>query len=324
MKIRPRSSAKDFADFCGLVSLQLTAGKDCLSAIKTASRRGPKFLKSLSQEIELLSFETAVQAKIKKSKSFEEIFLLESLMAGMKSQIQLKELLDSLAQCFYRLHYYEKKQRSLLKLPRLQAVILLFMSLFISFMVPIIFSSSLLSFLDLKLYAVFWTLCGLILAGSSLSLWICEYPRIKYKPQIKYCHFLFYLSRLLQAGMDFRSAWNRSLEVVRFPVSDSQYLKIPAKTSKTLAEHLHEIEQLRLPIQHIISPLRICIQSGKGLVAVIESASLRLFDDICMDWEEEAQQRSLTSLLPLGFLVLPATLSLLLGPQFLYFQMRLQ
>ncbi|PIR23742.1 MAG: hypothetical protein COV44_01295 [Deltaproteobacteria bacterium CG11_big_fil_rev_8_21_14_0_20_45_16] len=324
MIFRSRASPKELADFCGLVSLQLAAGKDCLSAIKSVRQRAPKFVKSLSHEIELLSFETAVRARVLRSKSFEEIFVLESLLAGLKSQIHLKELLDSLAQCFYRLHYYEKKQRSLLKLPRLQAIILLFMSLFISFVVPIIFSNSLISFLDLGLRAVFWTLCALILAGSCLSLWICEYPQIKYKPKIKYCHFLFYLSRLLQAGTDFRSAWNRSLEVVHLAPSDSKLLQIPMKTAKALTEHLQEIEQLNLPIQHIISPLQICIQSGKGLISVIESASLRLFDDICMDWEEEAQQRSLTSLLPLGFLVLPSTLTLLLGPQFLYFQMRLQ
>jgi hypothetical protein len=76
-------------------------------------------------------------------------------------------------------------------------------------------------------------------------------------------------------------------------------------------------KSLKAPWPELLMGVLWAKMSGIGLSQYLQSASDRQSEILLSLWDEEIRKLTITTIIPLGLLIFPAALFILIGPQFL-------
>lgn len=234
---------------------------------------------------------------------------------GISSGAALFRSYSQMAKTFIRL---KRQEKAMLFLPKFQALVCLIMSLGFVIVLPKLAEKSFPSFLDLNRFDLYALGMSLMAIGIVLLFWLCHLPQKRLRPLLGTPFFLTFLAIQMEGGIDFVSAWRAGLEVISLPDDLKAKLSLRELRSESVSEFIRSLKpKLRRPWPEILVGMEWVRCSGQSLSVFLKESAESEIERIFQTWDEEVRKVTALALLPLGFLIFPASLFLLIGPQML-------
>lgn len=309
------------------LEIGLKSGKDWLSVLRWQAENDPdqdlkNYLSHLCHQIKIDGAEEVLKKEKRNDKSLEGMIFLELLRQANRGAPQLSQLFRNYAMMISDLRKAKQRQNSLLAVPKMQAALALILGFSFSILLPVSFPEMFPSFLSLQRWDLFCAGIAFLLAGVALVFWMCYRPARYHRPALQLSSFFYLVALFLESGTDFISAWNRALDAIQMSPARDALLRLPKGKPDSIYQFFEKWQnELEHPWPFIINGLSWTYRSGLDLSSFMKETSHRELERLLFCWEDEVRKLGVTSLIPLGVIVFPASIFLLLGPQFILFFM---
>lgn len=318
----PYSSA-DLVRVASLLEMGLRSGRDWISVLIWISKSDPQ--PKVRQELEawihrlrIESVEKSIREESARSKSPLWILFLEILRQSQRGAVSTSVLLRSFCDVGHSLIDLQRQESSLLFVPIFQSWVSLFLTIAFAVGLPLLSGDLFPSFISLGRPDLFWAGMSVIIIGFFCLQWLCRRPERNLKPLLSVPFFFQFLSIQLEVGLDFVSAWYQSLQSIPFSPRLKNVLSRPGLSVETMDDFLLGLRsQLASPWPEVITGVLWAKSSGVGLSSFLKDSSDNESRRLLRLWEAEVRKTTMLALLPLGLMIFPASLFLLVGPQFL-------
>jgi hypothetical protein len=304
-----------------MMELGLRSGRDWLSIVMwisqcDASSDVRSYFLSLSHRLKLDSLEKCLKNERSRSTDLLWKLFVENLLQAHRGALHLSALFKTFAEIGRRIVSLKEKEKSLLFVPKFQSWTSLFIIAAFVFGLPSLAPGLFPTFLTLHRFDLF--VSGLVVAfcGFGILLWLCAQPQKRLVSELFASFFYYFLSLQLEAGSDFVTAWYRALENVPLPPKLYKNLNRKELSTETMDDFLSSLRsRLPAPWPEILTGILWAKNSGIGLSRFLKDCSAQEADRLLLKWEDEIRKLTMIALLPLGLMIFPATLFLLVGPQ---------
>lgn len=299
------------------LELGLSVGRSWRSSLFESNSRLAARAREILRAVEVDESSWVLERAIQKTKDYRFRLLLYFLGHSQLGVVQLLHMLRRLREVLYHVYHLEKLQKSLFAIPKIQALLSLVLCALMSFVLPQLMPTQGVSFLSLDRVDLFAVGLIFMMVGFVLIFWIGRLSCCKLRKNIEFGFHFYSFSSILESGRDVLHAWNESIQLVGKEFSG---LSLNEKDSKLVVEQLklqqNDFPLLWRPCNEIIIKMLSC---GLRDVEILQVAVQAQFHVLKLEYEEALRKCSVLSLLPLGFIVLPACLFLIFGPQFYIF-----
>ncbi|MBN8554205.1 MAG: hypothetical protein J0L93_02075 [Deltaproteobacteria bacterium] len=313
----------DLVRTAGSLELGLRAGRDWISILKWISMNDPKedvrvYFRFLCHKLKFEAIENVLRSEKELSRDLTWILFIEILLQAHRGSQHLSQLFQTFSKTSYSIQQLKQKEISLLFVPRFQTWAALLLTVAFTIALPMLAPEYFPTFITLKRYDLFAAGFGYLGLGFCLLQWMCIRPRRHLRPMLNLTFFFYFLSLFIESGLDFSSAWYRAVGTVDFDHRIRSLLQKSGLNVETSEDFLKNLQsQLQAPWPEILNGLLWAKTSGVGLSNYLKSISEKEGERLTALWEDEIRKLTMTSLIPLGLVIFPATLFLLVGPQML-------
>ncbi len=301
----------------------LKGGRDTATILRwlsqeSSSVRVRDFCIRVTTSARVDSLEKALEREKSLSTELLTILFIEILQQSQRGTHHLSQLLENYLKTLRITSKLEKQRKSLLFVPKFQAIVGLIVACLFSFILPTLWPELFPSFLSSGRWELFMLgVCGVLLGVYSLHL-MCRRPERHMASMIQSVYFLQFMALMTQGGLDFVSAWTKSLQIIPFPPSLKTAFEPSSSRVLSMADFLDEKRKAAPESwRPLLAGLSWVVSSGQGISGYLKSSSEIWGEEIALQWEDEIRKLSALSVLPLSFLVFPASMFLLVGPHFL-------
>jgi Flp pilus assembly protein TadB len=211
----------------------------------------------------------------------------------------------------------ERETHSAMAVPRIQAMGAGLLAFIYILVLPGLFPTYFASFWSLGLRMHFVSGVFVYSLGLGLTWWLSRLPFRHQEKLLKQSLFLHLLSYHLESGSDFARAWELARQSAQFDARLSLKIAKPTDSKESLEEFLKRIGmELPAPWPELSCLVRWALRSGLGMAVLIRELGQDQSLSLIQKWRLESKSLSVLLLLPLGLICFPASLFLILGPQF--------
>lgn len=274
------------------------------------------YINHLLAELRTGGLAEVIQLQKEKSLDQQEKIFLEVLSLFDKGVQKIHKTLQEFRSYLTAKATLERRLQAALFVPRAQILVSTVILLFFTLVMPNLVGAGFPTFLELgrtDLYLAGW---ALIVLGLLVVMGLCQYPRRRLSQCFHRGFFFQFVLVYLESGRDFETSWKNAVALIPFSQSLEEKL-VPAETRtdefKTFL--LKTGQSLRSPWPEYLTSLCLVVERGVSVKETLELIVSQEKEYASEIGEGVISKTSFLSLLPLGGLVFPATLYLLLGPQ---------
>ncbi len=254
-----------------------------------------------------------VQSKDPLQKMFFKV-----LVNSQKSSLHLSVALRAFINTSRGIQKLRMQMKSLMFLPRFQAIMALAIVLLFVAVLPTISPSMFPTFLQMKRFDLF--LMGIlgVALGFVFLWWLSIKPERRLNELLSQQFLFFFLATFVRTGMDLSSAWSEA--VGSSCTGNLRALLMPAEgvRAKSFKEFIWElIPKTSAPMARNLAGLLWILPTGIGLSDFLQVCAESESERLLFAWEDEVRRLSVVSILPLSLLIFPSAVFLLAGPQVL-------
>lgn len=262
--------------------------------------------------------ESLLSNESKRFKSPLGRLFFQLLRQNTRGSLNLSRLFARFTKIAEGVDQLERRERGMLFVPKFQTWVAVCMSFLFLLVLPGLSNDLFPTFLSLKRYDLFAAGISFLTLGFLSLHWMCVQPRRHLKPYLELVFFMQFLSLFIESGLDLITSWYRALEMCEMNATLSCQLRRKDLSVEIMDEFLGQLAlRLKAPWPEILVGILWAKTSGVGLSQYLQGVSERQSEILLSRWDEEIRRLSLTTLLPLGFLIFPSVLFLLVGPQFI-------
>jgi len=274
--------------------------------------------KNFCHQLQSRSWHEVSSGHRSQAEHFSERMLMDLLLSLSKSARQAAGNFRVLADLLKEIEDLKSKTKSLMMVPQLQALTAALLALSYSVLMPFLFPEFFPSFLHLGLHYEFFAGQAVLGLGLASSYFISTLPKRYEKRLIQPCYFFHILAYRLESGENLEHAWSESLQSVEFPKEWNEALKRGEVKSEAFDEFLMRLgEKLKYPWTDLAMHLQWALRQSSQLAPFLRQLASSETSRVGQLWELESKRLSIFILLPLLLLCFPASLYLILGPQFI-------
>lgn len=239
--------------------------------------------------------------------------LLRQNLKGANSLSKIFQRVANIAESVDRLR---RREKGMLFIPKFQTWIASGITILFIVALPSLSHEMFPTFITLKRFDLFTVGLAMLAIGFWTLHWMCKQPQKRLSPQLEVVFFLQFLSLFVESGQDLTGAWYRALEISNLKPDLKIHLERKHLTADTLDDFLKSLTKvLTGPWPELITGILWAKASGVGLSQYLQASADRQAERLMSQWDDEIRKLSLTTVMPLGFLIFPSVLFLLIGPQ---------
>jgi len=285
-----------------------------------SDRRGPEvaWAKRFAHQLQAQSWLEVLEIFRERTTSFAERMLLDLLIQISKSSRQAASNFKTLSTLLREIESLKAKTRSLMMVPQLQALSAALLAISYSLLLPFLFPEFFPSFLHLNLVWEFVMGEAILALGLGITLLLSNHPRRYEKQLVQPCFFFNILAYRLESGEDLDRAWDRALDSVSFPKKWMQTLRRSDLRAETFESFIDRVgKNLSGVWSDLAMQLQWALRQSSQIAPYLREIASYETQRVAWVWELESKRLSVFILLPLLLLCFPASVYLILGPQFL-------
>lgn len=308
---------------CWALETGLKSGRDWPSVLQWAATGDPDtkwkaYLKHFCEKLKKDSAEAVLTEERESFVAVEWKLFFEILLQANKGSRHLSQLFESFGALLRALQNIKKREASLLFIPKFQAWVALSIALSFTVMLPILSPELFPTFFGMGRSDLFCTGLSFLLLGVLILRWMCRKPERHLIPLMHTALFFYFMAVFIESGLDLASAWCRSVEKAGFSDDFRRKIFRAGLNVESMEEFLSSLQRtLETPWPEILNGLVWAKKSGMGLSSYLKFSAERESQRVLFLWEDEIRKLTMLTLVPLGLLIFPATLYLLVGPQLL-------
>jgi hypothetical protein len=240
------------------------------------------------------------------------------LKQNLRGGQNLSKLFSRFSKIAEGIDQLQRRERGMLFVPKFQTWVAAAMSLFFVMGLPLISHEYFPTFISLHRGDLLFVGLAILALGFYLLHWMCRRPQKQLKPHLELVFFLQFLSLFIESGLDLISAWYKAIDVSNMDSRLRSQLRRKDLSVETMDDFLNSLSKsLKAPWPELLMGVLWAKMSGIGLSQYLQSASDRQSEILLSLWDEEIRKLTITTIIPLGLLIFPAALFILIGPQFL-------
>jgi hypothetical protein len=210
------------------------------------------------------------------------------------------------------------QMKSLMFLPRFQALIALAIVLLFVAVLPLISPLMFPTFLQMKRFDLFVIGVAGVALGFVVLWWLSIKPERRLNDLLSQQFLFFFLATFVRTGMDLASAWSEAVSASCTGDLRDQLTPAEGVRAKSFKEFISElIPTTSAPMARNLVGLLWILPTGLGLSDFLQSCAESEAERLLFAWEDEVRRLSVVSILPLSLLIFPSAVFLLAGPQVL-------
>ncbi len=274
--------------------------------------------KKFCHQLQSRSWQDVAEGLRDYTKSFPERMLLDLLLQLSRSTKQSANNFRILNALLKEIGDLKAKTKALMMVPQLQALAAALLAGSYSVLLPILFPQFFPSFLHLGLKWEFIAGEFILVFGLAITIFISLLPKRFEKSLVQPCFFFHILAYRLESGEDLDSAWRSALRSVDFPIKWMKVLRRSEIRTESFEDFLQRIgTNLSYPWTDLSIQMQWALRQSSQLAPYLRELAANETNRVSQLWELEARRLSVFVLLPLLLLCFPASIYLILGPQFI-------
>jgi hypothetical protein len=240
------------------------------------------------------------------------------LVNSQKSSLHLSVALRGFIQTARGVQKLRMQMKSLMFLPRFQALIALAIVLLFVAVLPLISPLMFPTFLQMKRFDLFVIGVAGVALGFVVLWWLSIKPERRLNDLLSQQFLFFFLATFVRTGMDLASAWSEAVSASCTGDLRDQLTPAEGVRAKSFKEFISElIPTTSAPMARNLVGLLWILPTGLGLSDFLQSCAESEAERLLFAWEDEVRRLSVVSILPLSLLIFPSAVFLLAGPQVL-------
>jgi hypothetical protein len=315
--------AEDLIRISWSLETGLRSGRDWISILHWISTNDPKpsvrlYFQSVCHKLKFESIEKTLKQEREKYRDLVWNLFIEILLQAHRGSQHLSQLFSTFSKTAYSIHKLKQKESSLLFIPKFQMWTALGITLAFAIGLPLAAPGFFPTFFVLRRFDLAAAGFIYLSLGFFILHWMCSRPRRHLNPLLRLTFFFYFLSLFIESGLDFTTSWYKAVDTVDFESKLHQLLKKSGLNVETSEDFLKNLQmRLEQPWPEILNGLIWAKNTGVGLSQFLRSTSDKEGDRLMFQWEDEVRRLTMLTLIPLGLMIFPATLFLLVGPQML-------